>query len=65
MSGINATKCSPVQMRKALELVEVLKSAGMDFIPVPVLNDEDRARLIAITADRIERIAAYVESGAA
>ena len=65
MSGINVTKCSPVQMRKALELVEVLKSAGMDFIPVPVLNDEDRARLIAIAADRIERIAAYVESGAA
>jgi hypothetical protein len=38
-------KATAVQMRKALEAVNAFKQAGIEFIPVPVLNDEDRAKL--------------------
>jgi hypothetical protein len=40
---------SPVQMRKTLELVDVLKRAGVLFVPVPVLSeDEFRAQLAEV-----------------
>ncbi len=29
-------KCSPVEMRKNLEVVELLKSQGIDFVAIPV-----------------------------
>lgn len=34
-------KATPVQMRKALEVVEQFKSAGILFMPIPILNDAD------------------------
>jgi hypothetical protein len=61
MSQINTTRCSPVQMRKALEMVEALKQSGMEFVPVPVLNDADREKLLLITASRLEQIATAAE----
>lgn len=64
MSTINTTSCSPVQMRKALEMVEALKQAGMEFVPVPVLNDADREKLMLITASRLEQIATAAEGDA-
>lgn len=29
-------KCSPVNMRKALKMVEAFREAGIEFVPVPV-----------------------------
>ena len=62
MSKINTKRCTPVQMRKALEMVEALKQSGVEFIPVPVLNDEDRAKLINIANTRLGNIAAQAEA---
>ena len=47
---------SPVEMRKALEAVEALKRAGILFVPIPVLSQEDHSELIRCMTDRMERI---------
>lgn len=59
------TRCSPVTMRKCLELVDVLKSAGLEFVPIPVLNDGDRQMLNVILTSRLGTLASAVEGGAA
>jgi hypothetical protein len=38
-------KATAVQISKALEAVNAFKQAGIEFIPVPVLDDEDRVKL--------------------
>ena len=58
------TRCSPVQMRKCLEIVEALKSAGMEFVPIPVLGDSDREKLNVILAGRLESLASAAEGSA-
>lgn len=60
---INTTKCSPAQMRRNLELVEVLEQLGMDFVPVPVLNADDRRRLLDDCETRLAQILGEVEKG--
>lgn len=49
-------RASPVELRKALEVVETLKKAGVLFVPMPVLNKEDHERLIADFKVRLESI---------
>lgn len=39
-------KQSPVDMRKSLVLVGALKRSGIEFVPVPVLDDEHREKLV-------------------
>lgn len=43
-------------MRKSLEAVEAMKEAGLEFVPVPVMNDEDREKLIIIMANRLDKL---------
>jgi len=38
-------KTTSVEIRKTLELVELLKSNGILFVPMPVLNTEDQEKL--------------------
>ena len=59
------TRCSPVTMRKCLEIVESLKSAGRGFVPIPVLNDGDRKMLDAILTSRLDTLARAAEKGEA
>jgi len=61
MTKVNTTRCSPMQMRKMLQIVEALKSAGMEFVPVPVLNEDDRDKLLAFTASRLDKLASAAE----
>ena len=40
-------KCEPAVMRKNLIIVNELKSAGVDFVAIPVLNKAHKKELIA------------------
>ena len=39
-------RASPVEMRENLALVESLRRAGIDFVPVIVLSDDHREAMI-------------------
>lgn len=38
-------KASPVELRQSLEMANALASAGIRFVPVPVMNDAEFNRL--------------------
>ena len=40
-------KCSPVEMRKNLACVEIMKEHGVDFVVIPVKNALHKAELVA------------------
>lgn len=48
-------KASPIDMRKMLDVVDVLKRAGIMFVPIPVLNDEDKAKYLELMNDQLEK----------
>ena len=39
-------KCSPVEMRKNLLVVEQFKKYGIDFVPMPVKDELHKASLL-------------------
>ncbi len=39
-------KASPVELRQSLEMANALASAGIRFVPVPVMNDAGFNRLV-------------------
>ena len=47
-------QCSPVEMRKNLEVVEQFKKVGIDFVAVPVLNEGHKERLIDLQQSHLE-----------
>jgi hypothetical protein len=55
-------KATPVEMRKALEAVEKLKEAGLLFVPIPVLSDEDYLVQIGELFRRIDQLDAESEA---
>jgi len=54
-------KCSPVDMRKALEAVEMLKQAGIEFVAIPVLNQEQKDSALALMLNRLDAIEELVK----
>lgn len=51
-------KCSPVEMRKNLEVVEQFKRVGIDFVAVPVMNESHKNEMIAMGNEIFEKILA-------
>jgi hypothetical protein len=49
-------RASPVEMRKALEAVQVLKQAGILFVPIPVLDKEDQIELVKNVQRRLAKM---------
>lgn len=49
-------RASSVDIRNALAVVNTLVNAGIDFVPVPVLSDEDKAILARDVQMRIAQI---------
>jgi len=47
-------KASPVLMRKALEVVEELKRNMILFVPMPVLNEQDKHDLYKEVERRLD-----------
>ena len=49
-------RASPVDLRNALAVANILVKAGIDFVPVPVLSDEDKAILVRDVQMRLSQI---------
>lgn len=49
-------QCDSVTMRNNLSLVNQLKRMRIDFVPVPVLDAEDKEKLLVMLAERIENL---------
>ena len=49
-------RASSVDIRNALAVVNTLVKAGIDFVPVPVLSDEDKAILVRDVQMRLAKI---------
>ncbi len=47
-------RCSPVEMRKNLEVVDKLRKFGLDFVAVPVRDDDHKNELIAQSSEALE-----------
>ena len=50
-------RCSPVEMRKNLEVVEGFKKHGIDFVVIPVRNPEHKNELVALCVEILEELA--------
>lgn len=49
-------KCSPVEMRKNLEIVNALSSAGMDFVAIPVIDNEHKQQLLSFMESTLKTL---------
>lgn len=54
-------KASPVELRQSLEMANALASAGIRFVPVPVINDAEFNRLVYESRKIIDGMLAEVE----
>lgn len=50
-------RCSPVEMRKNLVVVEQFKKYGIDFVAVPVRSQDHKNELIALCNEVLEESA--------
>lgn len=49
-------RASPAVLRKALEYAQLLSKSGIDFVPVPVLNEKDKEALISDVEQRLRSL---------
>lgn len=59
-------RASPVQLRKALEVAHLYAKMGINFVPVPVMNEAEKNALAdqaVAKLDEIERAAAPTAEG--
>ncbi len=61
--NIKNERCSPLEMRKNLSTVYNFEKAGIDFVAMPVLNEEDKKVLTAELLARLDVIASAGEVG--
>ena len=54
-------KCSPAEMRNNLEVVELYKGLGLDFVAVPVKSEAHKAEMQQYSDDVLEEIANEAE----
>ena len=51
-------RCGPVEMRKNLMLVDELRRAGIDFVPIPAVDEAHKRRLITQSQSVLESMTA-------
>lgn len=50
-------RCSPVEMRKNLQVVEQFKQLGIDFVAIPVRDNDHKKALVALSIEVLEELA--------
>jgi len=50
-------RCSPVVMRKNLQVVEQFKQHGIDFVAIPVKDKDHKQALVALSIEVLEELA--------
>lgn len=55
-------RASPIQLRKALELSNQFAKMGVNFVPMPVCNDEEQRALVAQAIDKLAEMEAQAET---
>ena len=50
-------KCSPIEMRKALDTVKLLSDAGVEFVAMPVLNEQHKKQLLIDAMANLDTLA--------
>ena len=54
-------QCSPVEMRKNLAVVEQFRKIGIDFVAIPVKNDDHKNEMIQYGNEVFEEMATEIE----
>ena len=54
-------KCSERIMRNCMLAAAEFKNAGIEFVPMPVLNEKDRQLLFGLVDDRLEILSNEIE----
>lgn len=49
-------RASPADLRKAKMLVDAMVNAGIDFVPIPVVSDDHKLKLMACVKTFLEKI---------
>ena len=49
-------RAGAAELRKALEFAQLLVKSGIDFVPIPILNQADKEALVADAGRRIEAL---------
>lgn len=49
-------KCSPVEMRKNLEMVRAFKEVGIDFVAVPVFSETQKHEMLLLASGRLDSL---------
>lgn len=56
-------RASPADLRKSLLMADAFAKIGVDFVPIPVADEADKARLLNEMDAQLERIAILSEKG--
>lgn len=49
-------RATPAQSRRSLAIANELAKAGFAFVPVPVLDADDRGKMLQLLSERLERL---------
>ena len=56
-------RARPADLRKALEITNALMKAGIDFVPIPVIDQDDKNELAMDLQRRLEQIEKETSNG--
>ena len=56
-------RAHPTDLRKALEIANALMKAGIDFVPIPVIDQDDKNELAMDLQRRLEQIEKDASNG--